>query len=300
MVCSAPSRPRWRKLIPRMSVRSLMTLVLIIGAGMGWLVGSARVQREAVAAIRRAGGTVRYDWEAPNGGAAAAMGGMVIPVKRTKPPWPGWIVDRLGIDYFGNVAEVDLFGCGSDAEVAHIGWLSRLEKLTLAQSAVTDAGLAHLRGMSRLRWLYLGGTRIGDAGLAHLESLSLQGLGLDATLVGDAGLAHLEDVTSLKQLVLSSTRISDSGLLHLRRMTALEILSLDHTGVTDAGTSILSRLARLKLLQLEGTQVSTAGLVHLKGLTGLADLRVNRAHVTDVGLADLRKKWPGTTISVLE
>jgi hypothetical protein len=298
MVGSAQSRPRWRRLIPRMSVRSLMTLVLILGAGLGWLVGSARIQREAVAAIRRAGGTVRYDWEAANGGTVTAMGGMVIPVKNTKPPWPRWMVDRLGIDYFGNVAEVDLFGRGSDAEVAHIGWLSRLEKLTLSQSAVTDAGLVHLRGMSRLKWLYLGGTVIGDAGLAHLEGLDLRGLGLDATLVGDAGLSKLEGMTDLQQLVLSSTRISDSGLVHLKRMTGLEILSLDHTGVTDAGTPFLGRLTRLKFLQLEGTRVSTAGLVHLKGLTGLGELRVNREHVTDVDVADLRKEWSRTIISV--
>ena len=47
----------------RLSVRELMVLVLVVGAGLGWMVRSARIQREAVEAIKSAGGTVRYDWE---------------------------------------------------------------------------------------------------------------------------------------------------------------------------------------------------------------------------------------------
>src|SRR4051812_34639255 len=111
-----PPMRRWGKRLPaRLSVRSLMALVLIIGAALGWVVGSARVQREAVAAIHRAGGMVRYDWEA---GQDHQSGGRGSSVKNLDPPWSRWLVGRLGVDYFGNVAEVDLFGHGSDAEMA--------------------------------------------------------------------------------------------------------------------------------------------------------------------------------------
>jgi hypothetical protein len=44
----------------RISVRALIVAVLVIGAGLGWLVRRSHVQRDAVAAISRAGGLVEY------------------------------------------------------------------------------------------------------------------------------------------------------------------------------------------------------------------------------------------------
>ncbi len=45
------ARP-WRRFV-RLSVRGLIVLVLVIGAGLGWMVRQAHIQREAVAAIRK-------------------------------------------------------------------------------------------------------------------------------------------------------------------------------------------------------------------------------------------------------
>jgi hypothetical protein len=47
----------------RISLQALMIVVLIFGAGLGWIVHRARVQLAAVAAIQSAGGRVRYDRE---------------------------------------------------------------------------------------------------------------------------------------------------------------------------------------------------------------------------------------------
>ena len=60
---SEPSPPLrwWRRLRPS-TVRALIILVLVMGGGLGWLVHSAHIQRDAVAAIRKAGGTAVYDW----------------------------------------------------------------------------------------------------------------------------------------------------------------------------------------------------------------------------------------------
>jgi hypothetical protein len=55
------SRPWWTYL--RLSIRRLIVLVLLIGLGLGWMVRSAHTQRDAVTAIRKAGGLVKYDWE---------------------------------------------------------------------------------------------------------------------------------------------------------------------------------------------------------------------------------------------
>jgi hypothetical protein len=61
-----PASGPWRRFL-RFSVRGLIVLVLVIGAAIGWLVRSAHIQRDAVAAIRAAGGAVKYDWEWTNG-----------------------------------------------------------------------------------------------------------------------------------------------------------------------------------------------------------------------------------------
>ncbi len=52
----AVSRP-WQRYL-RLSVRSLIVVVVLIGATLGWIARSARLQREAVAAILKAGGHV--------------------------------------------------------------------------------------------------------------------------------------------------------------------------------------------------------------------------------------------------
>src|SRR5262245_41378889 len=101
----------------RLSVRALMALVLAIGGGLGWFVHRAQLQRDAVAAILRAGGRVSYDWQWNNGRRIA----------KGKPRWPGWLVDRLGPDYFADVTRVDLAPRGTDEVLAYVGHLGRLQ-----------------------------------------------------------------------------------------------------------------------------------------------------------------------------
>jgi hypothetical protein len=85
------SRP-WRRFL-RFSVRGMIVLVLVIGGWLGWVVRSARIQRDAVSAIRKDGNHVAYDWQWNNGSFVGAR----------RNPWaPRWLVDFLGIDYFGH------------------------------------------------------------------------------------------------------------------------------------------------------------------------------------------------------
>jgi hypothetical protein len=62
-----PAAHTWRRFL-RFSVRGLIVFVIVVGAGLGWFVRQAHVQRDAVAAIEEAGGSVRYDWELSDGG----------------------------------------------------------------------------------------------------------------------------------------------------------------------------------------------------------------------------------------
>jgi hypothetical protein len=200
----------WQRRL-RISVRGLIVLVLTIGAGLGWMVRRAHLQRDAVAAIRGAGGTIGYEWE--------VQGGTFLPTPpRAKLGAPAWLVDRVGDDYFDSVIFVDLLKRGSDADLVHVGTLSRLESLSLNWTPVTDTGLAHLTGLTELRELALMRTRITDAGLARLSGLtSLEDLWLTDTRITDVGLAQLRGLTRLRQVWLKGTGVTDTGVEELRR-----------------------------------------------------------------------------------
>jgi len=188
-----------------------------------------------------------------------------------------------------------------------------LERLSLANSAVTDKGLIHLRHLSQLRELDLAGTHITDEGLAHLRALPrLETLVLRSTTVSDAGLVHLRGMSSLRSLDLSFTQIWDRGLVelaslprleavdlsynevwdeslvHLAPLTALKQVSLVRTMVGDEGLAHLSGLTELRVLLLGRTQVGDEGLARLVNLRQLETLDLNKTHVTDSGLARLR------------
>jgi len=313
------SRPWCRYL--RLSVRGLIVLVLVVGLALGWIVRSARIQREAVAAIENAGGNVSYDWEWSNG--KNIMGGK---------PWaPRWLVDLIGVDYVGHVAFVRLtpngaddavmvhvgrlkglqlftydqsgFDCVfssptlSDAGLSHLTELTNLSVLWLSDTQATDAGLVHLAGMTQLSYLHLSGARITGAGLAHLKGLTkLTYLCVSKTQLTDGGLAHLKGLQNLSGLDLEGTQVTDLGLMNLKNLTNLSTLILDGTRVSDSGLAQLKGLTKITSLSLSSTPVTDAGLAHLTGLTNLSVLWLNDTQVTDAGTRTLKQALPSVMI----
>ena len=169
------SRP-WRRFL-RFSVRSLIVLVIVVGGFLGWAIRSARIQRDAVAAIREAGGSVKYDWELSNGKAT--------PKGRSRAA--RWLVDLIGVDHFGHVTEVSLYGTQADAAIVQVGRLTHLERLFIDQAKLNEAELTHLKGLSKLSLLCLAGSPVTDAGLADLEALTnVSDLDLSHTMITDA------------------------------------------------------------------------------------------------------------------
>jgi hypothetical protein len=132
------SRP-WQRFL-RFSVRGVIVLVLVIGGWLGWVVRSARIQREAVAAIETDGrGGVAYDWDKGAG----------IPDARGRPPAPRWLVDFVGVDYFGRVRSVVLFDA-RPATIAAISRLSGLRRLAINGRGLRDTDLAPLEDLTEL------------------------------------------------------------------------------------------------------------------------------------------------------
>jgi hypothetical protein len=180
-----PGLHPWRKYL-RFSVRGLIVLVLAMGTGLGWIVREAHIQRDAVAAILKTGGVVFYDWDWPDGAWISAA----------KPRARSWLVDLVGVDYFGHAAYVGFplhrRAAATDATLAEVGRLTRLQRLDVFSSPVTDAGLVHPKGLTKLSVLGLAGTQVTDAGLAHLKGLTeLNYLDLAGTQVTDAGVREL-------------------------------------------------------------------------------------------------------------
>ena len=87
MVTIALARPWQRHL--RISLRRLIVLVPVLGSALGWIVSRAKIQHDAVAAIERTGGSVKYQWEWKDEG----------PISSGKPKWPKWVLDHIGPNY---------------------------------------------------------------------------------------------------------------------------------------------------------------------------------------------------------
>jgi len=141
----------------RISFRVLIAVVLAVGTGLGWLVRSARVQRDSVAAIQRTGASVSYDWEWRDGKPSPS---------NAVPPWQKKVRKILGPDLFSSPVAVWLgirAKLADDALMVHVGRLSRLEYLSLFDTAVSDVGLARLRALTRLKTLHLAHEATDDA-----------------------------------------------------------------------------------------------------------------------------------------
>ncbi len=215
---------RWRRFL-RFSVRGLIVVVLLLGGWLGWIVRSARVQRDAVAAIKPT--FVVID------SFSTAARARVTPVEDTAS------LQRL------RTPEPSIPG----AVLAHLIDLPKLSILKLSGHQVTDDELIHLKGLTNLSNLDLVSTRITGAGLVHLKALDrLSKLCIHDSPLTDDALANLKNLTGLSSLSLAGTHISDAGLAHPTGLIDLSELRLSDTQVTDAGVRRLQEaLPSLKI-----------------------------------------------------
>ncbi len=102
----------------------------------------------------------------------------------------------------------------------------------LARSQVTDAGLATVAKMTKIERLHLENTKVTDAGIAKLGALaSLEYLNLYGTKTTDAGIAKLEGAKGLKKLYVWQTGVTQNGAKALEgKIPGLKV----NVGLTDA------------------------------------------------------------------
>jgi serine/threonine protein kinase len=184
----------------------------------------------------------------------------------------------------------------TDAGLAHLARLNRLERLILAGQPVSDAGLAQLAGLTNLKVVGFPRTRIAGTGFTHLQkSANLQEV-RELGPATDAGVAALSQFRHLTYVDLGDAfNVTDAGLKHLAGLAHLEKLIAHNSKLTDGGLKELTTLRRLRGLGADGTGVTDAGLVHLKEFPHLESLGIGTPAITDTGLKTLAEiktlKW---------
>ena len=145
----------------------------------------------------------------------------------------------------------------TDAGLAHIRNMSRLEILLLSGNEIAGAGLKHLSGLTNLKWLSLEDTHVTDAAIKQLPSLpKLEELHLDRTDVTGACLTNLSAIQSLRMLDLGGTKVCGQELSNLARFRKLEVVILNDTPVSDSDVKYLQNARQIVALWINGTAIS--------------------------------------------
>ena len=234
---SAPAkRRRWYL---QFSVRSLLALMLLACALMGWwrwVVHSYEKQHAAREKI-----------------------GRITTVIGTEPGRPAWLRPLFDSEVFQDVVKVSFDGSGrlSDDDLAPLANFSRLRRLSLDGTALTDKGLAHLANLTELDTLSLNDTWITSAGLVHVRDLkNLKHLELGHTKIDGSGLAHLSGLKHLEVLELNELPINDDHLLALESLGELKTLWLQGTQIRGPGLERLANLQRLIEIHVSSEHLS--------------------------------------------
>jgi hypothetical protein len=230
----------------RISLRAMLLILLLLSLWLGWQVNKVREQREAVAAVRRCGGLVYYDYEYVNGRFTGGRG-----------PWaPRWLRGLLGDEFFQEVRHVNLTYGDATGKC-----------LDEANGLTYDRVLARVARLPGVRWLTLMGNQATDEGLRHIGTMTgLEVLFIwDASSVTDAGVAHLAGLKNLKAVHINDSNLTDASLALLSGLPSIESLSLPGNRFSDAGLARLTgkeRLNGLYIGQGDGRVTDDARLPH--------------------------------------
>lgn len=262
MIDPSPRHTRRHKFRPFVSLRGQLVVIVVLAIWMGWFIRKVNVQRGAVAAILRAGGSVHYDAEYDIGNGL-----------QRRVLAPRWLTESLGIDFCSTVDMVSYQRTGADELAGHVAKLPGLHTVDFGLSDLSDAGLSQLRDLDLTR-LLLSKTKVTDAGIRHLHGMTkLELLDLDKTSVGDGAMANLTSLPKLSFLLASDTQVGDLG------------------------ANSIAKFPTIKVADLEGTQVGDAGAARLKSLPALLRLQLSRSRVSPLMMKQLYPSFFGATAS---
>jgi hypothetical protein len=201
------------------ALRSVVVAIGVAASALGWIKCCATAQREAVTAIRQAGGIVSYDWE-PNHNSL-----------RGKPTiWPRSLVDFLGVDYFHDVFRVRLDHRAHRSTIDDVAKLNNINELLLDTCSIDYNTLFKI------------------SCLRHLQLLSVR-----ASFIESQEFNLLTAFPELEVLFFRDTPISDAFILRIRKHKHLKYIMLENTGVSEAAVEALRREMPRTLIQQRET-----------------------------------------------
>jgi Leucine-rich repeat (LRR) protein len=186
----------------------------------------------------------------------------------------------------------------TDADLAKLARLTKLERLQLDNVKITDAGLAHLGGLTKLKALHVvdqepGHCAIGDAGIKALAAMSeLEELLLPSPNATDAAADVLAKLEKLRFLNLGKTQLTAAGVAKLVSLSKLELLRLGGAHIDDASLEHIGKMTTLKHLLLHDAPITDGGLPQLLTLDKLELLQIDRTQVSEKGLSKVAEKKP--------
>ncbi|MGQ0637270.1 MAG: M56 family metallopeptidase [Planctomycetaceae bacterium] len=178
-----------------------------------------------------------------------------------------------------------------DTQLRHLAGLKGLRCLAAGGANVTDAGLAVLTELKKLERLSISSTQVGDETAALLTKLpSLRWLLAYRTKITDAGMRHIGSMPRLEYLAIGSDSITADGLAEIAGQSSLRRLDLSSLPVIDSSVRSLAKLRNLESLTLSGDLLTSACAADLARLTKLEQLKVyNGESLADGALEELAK-----------
>ncbi|MEX0610934.1 MAG: hypothetical protein WD738_11480 [Pirellulales bacterium] len=274
----------WRNVF-RFKLRTLLLAVTIVSVWLGVHVHSTEKQRQSVTAIQRYGGWLRYDFQFPTG---EYFYNRFDPNARSRVP--RWLLNRLGIDFFHDVVQVNLNYSEdsgrrkenhnpSDEALQHLQDFPKLRVLLLQDTQASDSSMRHLAGLKKLEYLFM----------------------WNVANVNDAGVEHLRNLRNLRYIHLSTSQITDKSLAVFARLPKIKGLSLQFNHFTDEGLEHVACLEQLETLWVCGqsempNKITDAGLKYLENLKNHTSLGIQYTQVTPKGMEAFKKAAPACKV----
>ncbi len=230
----APKKSAWRWV--RRAVAILLLLVLPYAGMIGWYYRGWKQEQPVRERFGRTNGSVKFVSLKP------AIPEVLIPRQ-----WR-WMLERIAtVGWYGGPTPP------TDADLVICGRCSQLTNLTLWDSKVTDAGIASLSRLEKLDRIRLVGQGITDRGAALLaRHKTLVSVELWNCTLTDAGTLALATLPKLNQLIVGSDGVTGLGLNGLKDVSALVFLELRSANIHPDTIGVFARFAQLNALGLRG------------------------------------------------
>ena len=222
----------------RFGLRSFFVVTTAFCVWFGIVKTQANSQADIVEMVRTTGGHCRYDFEVDEDGKLDPTGQSQV---------PRFLVNLLGIDFFHDVVEVQLYhanssmygflmGGGSMRTFDHeLRFKSKEDRQTAVKVVDRLLTLESLRTISLPRMKDL--DSIFEDRLAKLEQLERITILMGADL-SDRGIVSLKGLKHLKRISVEQTQIGDPSLEVIGTMKEMEFLYLGGHNFSDEGIKL--------------------------------------------------------------